>query len=67
MDTVLRDTVVTVDPDCENNQNKFLRSLSEKDIVKQTEIEEGINLFDYVAQTCGPNAHENFSKQVNLR
>lgn len=30
-------------------------------------IEEGINLFDYVYQSCGPNAHQNFSKQVDLK
>ena len=61
MDTVLRDTIISDDEKIENNFNDFL----ERDM--QSEIEEGINLFDYVAQTCGPKAHENFSKQVDLR
>ena len=33
----------------------------------EEELEEGVSLFDYVVQTCGPDAIKNFSSNVNLR
>ena len=54
-DNRLKDTVTS-------NFDEFINNEMQQEVDP-----EGINLFDYVSQTCGPDAHLNFSKQVDLR